>query len=72
LYADQARQDVAHLKARLEKLTVPQQREILNEIRGTLVGGIYRKMPLHVMPARAMNAPTRPVGPSLIDAVGND
>jgi hypothetical protein len=50
LYADQARGEVAQLKATLEKLTVPQQRAILNEIRDTVVGGVYRKMPLHVMP----------------------
>jgi hypothetical protein len=28
------------LKETLEKLTVPQQRAILNEIRDTLVGGV--------------------------------
>ena len=50
IYAEEAREGLALLKATLERLTVPQQREILNEIRDTLVGGVYRKMPLHVMP----------------------
>jgi hypothetical protein len=32
------------------QLTVPQQRAILNEIKDTLIVGVYRKMPVHVMP----------------------
>jgi hypothetical protein len=50
LCAEEAREELAQLKETLEKLTVPQQRAILNKIRDTLVGGVYRMMPLHVMP----------------------
>jgi hypothetical protein len=50
LYAEEARAALTRLKRTLERLTVPQQRAILNAIGDTLVGGVYRKMPLHVMP----------------------
>jgi hypothetical protein len=46
LYSEEAREALSQLKETLEKLTVPQQRAILNEIGDTLVGGVYRKMPL--------------------------
>ena len=49
LYAEQGRDEFAQLRATVEKLTVPQQRAILNEIRDTLVGGVYRKMTLHMI-----------------------
>ncbi|HVR45193.1 MAG TPA: hypothetical protein VMT95_00925 [Candidatus Binatia bacterium] len=45
-----ARDHLQELKLTLQRLTVPQQRTILNEIRDELVGGLYRKMPLHVSP----------------------
>jgi hypothetical protein len=61
LYADQARSELAQLKETLKKLTVPQQRAILNKIRDTLVGGVYRKMPLHVMPGESSSE--RPYDP---------
>ena len=34
----------------LERMTVPQQRAILNEIGETLVGGVYRRTVLRVCP----------------------
>jgi hypothetical protein len=50
LYAEEGRDALAQLKGTLEKLTVPLRRAFLNEIRDALVGGVYRKMPSHVMP----------------------
>jgi len=61
LCADQARQHLAQLKATLERLTVPQQRAILDEIRDTLIGGVYRRTPLHVTPDGSN--PERPYDP---------
>lgn len=43
LYAEQARRELAHLKKTLERLTVPQQREILGTMGNELVGGVFRK-----------------------------
>lgn len=64
LYAEEAREELAQLKGTLEKLTIPQQRAILNEIRDTLVGGVYREMPLHVMPdGSSHECPYAPSGP---------
>jgi hypothetical protein len=51
LYAEQARRDLAHLKKTLERLTVPQQRQILGEIRNELVGGVFPCQPPTIDPA---------------------
>jgi hypothetical protein len=49
-YADAADCAVGELKALLEKLTIPQQRKILNKIGDELVGGVYRYAPAHIKP----------------------
>jgi hypothetical protein len=50
LCAKQARRELAHLKRTLERLTVPQQREILGAIGNELVGGVFRREPLRLDP----------------------
>jgi hypothetical protein len=50
IYADQARSKVCELKALLERVTVPQQREIIGKVRDELVGGVFRMTPLRLHP----------------------
>lgn len=51
LYGEQARRELAHLKATLERLTIPQQREITRAIEGELIGGVFRREPVRIDPA---------------------
>jgi hypothetical protein len=53
LYAAKARRQLALFKRTLERLTVPQQREILSKVREDLVGGVFRLSPLRIEPGRS-------------------
>jgi hypothetical protein len=49
LYAEEARRELANLKGTLHRLTVPQQRAILSQIREELVDGVFQRTPIRTL-----------------------